>query len=64
MGRPCLLLTFDPHPAEVVRPGSHPAILTSLDRKAELVASLLDNEGGGLVDESLSADELRGLLDD
>lgn len=33
-------------------------------RKAELVASLLDDEGGGLVDESLSADELRGLLDD
>jgi riboflavin kinase/FMN adenylyltransferase len=40
MQRPCLLLTFDPHPAEVVRPGSHPAILTSLDRKAELVAEL------------------------
>jgi riboflavin kinase/FMN adenylyltransferase len=38
--RPCLLLTFDPHPAEVIRPGSHPAILTSLDRKAELVAGL------------------------
>jgi riboflavin kinase / FMN adenylyltransferase len=38
--RPCLLLTFDPHPAEVIRPGSHPAILTSLDRKAELVAAL------------------------
>jgi riboflavin kinase / FMN adenylyltransferase len=38
--RPSLLLTFDPHPAEVVRPGSHPAILTSLDRKAELVAEL------------------------
>ena len=40
MRRPCLLLTFDPHPAEVIRPGSHPAILTSLDRKAELVAEL------------------------
>jgi riboflavin kinase/FMN adenylyltransferase len=40
MGRPCLLLTFDPHPAEVVRPGSHPAILTAMDRKAELVADL------------------------
>jgi riboflavin kinase/FMN adenylyltransferase len=40
MRRPSLLLTFDPHPAEVVRPGSHPAILTSLDRKAELVADL------------------------
>ncbi len=40
MSRPCLLLTFDPHPAEVVRPGSHPAILTAMDRKAELVAAL------------------------
>jgi riboflavin kinase / FMN adenylyltransferase len=40
MDRPCLMLTFDPHPSEVVRPGSHPAILTSLDRKAELVAGL------------------------
>jgi riboflavin kinase/FMN adenylyltransferase len=40
MHRPSLLLTFDPHPAEVIRPGSHPAILTSMDRKAELVAAL------------------------
>src|SRR4051794_14026281 len=40
MRRPCLLLTFDPHPAEVIRPGSHPAILTSMDRKAEIVADL------------------------
>jgi riboflavin kinase/FMN adenylyltransferase len=40
LGRPALLLTFDPHPSEVVRPGSHPAILTSADRKAELVAGL------------------------
>ncbi|WP_222193813.1 bifunctional riboflavin kinase/FAD synthetase [Modestobacter italicus] len=40
LGRPALLLTFDPHPSEVVRPGSHPAILTSPDRKAELVAAL------------------------
>jgi riboflavin kinase/FMN adenylyltransferase len=40
LGRPSLLLTFDPHPSEVVRPGSHPAILTAADRKAELVAEL------------------------
>jgi riboflavin kinase/FMN adenylyltransferase len=40
LDRPCLLLTFDPHPAEVIRPGSHPAILTGLDRKAEIVAGL------------------------
>ena len=38
--RPSLLLTFEPHPAEVIRPGSHPAILTSIDRKTELVADL------------------------
>ena len=33
-------MTFDPHPAEVVRPGSHPALLTTLRRRAELVAEL------------------------
>ncbi|HVK22878.1 MAG TPA: bifunctional riboflavin kinase/FAD synthetase [Actinokineospora sp.] len=37
---PSVLLTFDPHPSEVVRPGSHPAQLTTLRRKAELVESL------------------------
>ena len=35
-----MLVTFDPHPAEVVRPGSHPARLTSLRRRADLVAEL------------------------
>jgi riboflavin kinase/FMN adenylyltransferase len=39
-GLPSVVLTFDPHPAEVVRPGSHPAQLTSLNRKAELVEEL------------------------
>lgn len=33
-------VTFDPHPSEVVRPGSHPPILTSVNRKAELLAGL------------------------
>lgn len=37
---PSVVLTFDPHPAEVVRPGSHPAQLTSINRKAELVEQL------------------------
>jgi riboflavin kinase/FMN adenylyltransferase len=37
---PTVLVTFDPHPAEVVRPGSHPARLTSLRRRADLVAEL------------------------
>ncbi|APU13933.1 MULTISPECIES: bifunctional riboflavin kinase/FAD synthetase [Actinoalloteichus] len=40
LGLPCVLLTFDPHPAEVVRPGSHPAQLTTLRRRAELVEEL------------------------
>jgi riboflavin kinase / FMN adenylyltransferase len=35
-----VLVTFDPHPAEVVRPGSHPARLTTLPRRADLVAAL------------------------
>ncbi len=33
-------MTFDPHPAEVVRPGTHPAQLTTLPRRAELVEAL------------------------
>ena len=39
-GVPAVVMTFDPHPAEVVRPGSHPAVLTEPGRKAELVADL------------------------
>jgi riboflavin kinase/FMN adenylyltransferase len=39
-GVPAVVMTFDPHPAEVVRPGSHPAVLTEPGRKAELIAGL------------------------
>jgi riboflavin kinase / FMN adenylyltransferase len=39
-GLPIVLVTFDPHPREVVRPGSHPARLTGLRRRADLVAEL------------------------
>jgi riboflavin kinase/FMN adenylyltransferase len=39
-GVPSVVLTFDPHPSEVVRPGAHPAQLTTLRRKAELVEGL------------------------
>ncbi|MGV0635656.1 bifunctional riboflavin kinase/FAD synthetase [Mycolicibacillus trivialis] len=35
-GVPTVLMTFDPHPMEVVYPGSHPAQLTTLTRRAEL----------------------------
>lgn len=40
LGLPALVLTFDPHPSEVLRPGSHPPILTGTRRKAELIESL------------------------
>jgi riboflavin kinase/FMN adenylyltransferase len=39
-GVPSVLITFVPHPSEVVRPGSHPPVLTSIVRRAELVADL------------------------
>ena len=41
------VLTFDKHPAEVVRPGSAPKLLTTLDQKLELL------EATGAVDECL-----------
>lgn len=34
------VLTFDPHPLQVVRPEAAPRLLTSLEAKAELIASL------------------------
>ncbi len=39
-GLPAVVMTFDPHPSEVVRPGSHPAVLTTIRRRAELIAEL------------------------
>ena len=36
LGAAPVLVTFDPHPVEVVRPGSHPMVLTPLERRAEL----------------------------
>jgi riboflavin kinase/FMN adenylyltransferase len=40
LGVQSVVITFDPHPAEVVRPGSHPPVLTSSRRKAELIEGL------------------------
>jgi riboflavin kinase/FMN adenylyltransferase len=37
---PAVVLTFDPHPSEVVRPGSHPAVLTPVGRKADIMEEL------------------------
>ena len=39
-GLPSVVLTFDPHPSEVVRPGSHPPVLTSGRRKAEIFSAM------------------------
>jgi riboflavin kinase/FMN adenylyltransferase len=40
LGVQSVVVTFDPHPMEVVRPGSHPPVLTSSRRKAELIERL------------------------
>ena len=40
LGVSSVVVTFDPHPSEVVRPGSHPAVLTESGRKAELIEAL------------------------
>jgi riboflavin kinase/FMN adenylyltransferase len=37
---PVVVITFDPHPDEVIRPGSHPPMLTTTRRQAELLADL------------------------
>jgi len=37
---PVVAITFDPHPDEVIRPGSHPPLLTTARRRAELLAGL------------------------
>ena len=40
LGLPVAVVTFDPHPDEVVRPGSHPPFLCTARRRAELLAGL------------------------
>ncbi|MBO3681900.1 bifunctional riboflavin kinase/FAD synthetase [Streptomyces sp. NEAU-YJ-81] len=40
LGVPAVVVTFDPHPSEVVRPGSHPPLLATHQRRAELMAGL------------------------
>jgi riboflavin kinase/FMN adenylyltransferase len=37
---PVVVVTFDPHPDEVVRPGSHPLLLCTARRRAELLGDL------------------------
>ncbi|GAA2272976.1 bifunctional riboflavin kinase/FAD synthetase [Kitasatospora cystarginea] len=40
LGVRTVVVTFDPHPSEVVRPGSHPPLLAPQPRRAELMAEL------------------------
>jgi riboflavin kinase / FMN adenylyltransferase len=40
LGLPVVVVTFDPHPDEVVRPGSHPPLLCTGRRRLELLAGL------------------------
>jgi riboflavin kinase / FMN adenylyltransferase len=40
LGLPMVVITFDPHPAEVIRPGSHPTFLCTAARRTELLAGL------------------------
>jgi riboflavin kinase / FMN adenylyltransferase len=39
-GLPVVAVTFDPHPDEVVRPGSHPPFLCTARRRGQLLAGL------------------------
>jgi riboflavin kinase/FMN adenylyltransferase len=39
-GLPVAVVTFDPHPDEVIRPGSHPPLLCTPRRRSELLAGL------------------------
>jgi riboflavin kinase/FMN adenylyltransferase len=38
LGIPVVVITFDPHPAEVTRPGSHPPLLCTIRRRAQLLS--------------------------
>jgi len=40
LGAKSVVVTFDPHPSEVVRPGSHPPLLAPQPRRAELIEQL------------------------
>jgi riboflavin kinase/FMN adenylyltransferase len=40
LGLPVVVVTFDPHPDEVVRPGKHPPLLGTGRQRAELLAGL------------------------
>ncbi|MFN8169454.1 MAG: bifunctional riboflavin kinase/FAD synthetase [Candidatus Nanopelagicales bacterium] len=40
LGAPVVVITFDPHPDEVVRPGTHPGLLSTVEQRCQLMAAL------------------------
>jgi len=40
LGAPSVVITFDPHPSEVVRPGTHPPLLSTIDQRCHLLAGI------------------------
>jgi riboflavin kinase/FMN adenylyltransferase len=40
VGAPAVVITFDPHPSEVVRPGTHPPLLSTIDHRCALLAEV------------------------
>ena len=40
LGVPAVVVTFDPHPSDVIRPGTHPPLLTTIDHRVELLGAL------------------------
>jgi riboflavin kinase/FMN adenylyltransferase len=40
LGLPVVAITFDPHPDEVVRPGTHPPLLSTIDHRCALLAEI------------------------
>jgi riboflavin kinase / FMN adenylyltransferase len=59
------VVTFDPHPAAVVAPGGAPRLLTTLERKAELIAELGVEEFVVIpFDQDFAARSARSFVDD
>ena len=70
-GHRLVAVTFDPHPIEVVRPGTHPALLTSLSRRVSLLQAVgadsvlvlpFTKELSGLTPEEFARDVLSARL--
>jgi riboflavin kinase / FMN adenylyltransferase len=40
LGAPVVVITFDPHPDEIVRPGTHPGFLSTIEQRCALLGEL------------------------